>query len=108
MTEPQPYKDSTDGAPQSSDVEQEKSSSVRVVRMRLDLAAAEAEPLKVYLRLRPRGQGRMFASPCLEALDAKTVVSTATVQDNQQRRHFTFTKASCSSNCQLAFLLNSA
>lgn len=92
MTEPRPYKDSMDGVAQSSDVELEGSSSVPVVGMRLDLTAAEAEPLKVYLRLRPRAQGRMFASPCLEALDAKTLVSTATLQDNQQRRQFTFTK----------------
>ncbi|CAN7986694.1 unnamed protein product [Ixodes hexagonus] len=90
--DPRPYKDSLDSASQGSGPD--SSGDGPEVRMRLDLAAAAREPLKVYLRLRPRALGRVFASPCLEPLDDKTLISTATMQDNQQRKQFTFTKAS--------------
>ncbi|KAG0423609.1 hypothetical protein HPB47_000619 [Ixodes persulcatus] len=92
MGDPRPYKESMDGASDGSESERESSGSGPEVKVRLDIAAAAAEPLKVYLRLRPRALGRAFASPCFEAVDATTLVSTVTVQDNQQQRKFSFTK----------------
>ncbi|KAM7297311.1 kinesin-like protein KIF20A isoform X1 [Ixodes scapularis] len=91
MGDPRPYKESMDGASDASESERETSSNGEV-KVRLNIAAGATEPLKVYLRLRPRALGRAFASPCFEAIDATTLVSTVTVQDNQQQRKFTFTK----------------
>lgn len=93
MGDPRPYKESMDGASDASESERETSSNGEV-KVRLNIAAGATEPLKVYLRLRPRALGRAFASPCFEAIDATTLVSTVTVQDNQQQRKFTFTKVS--------------